>query len=273
MNPAGSDGWSVVSQNWAWMNIDMLSWEEKTPTTKIQRGCWPYNLLNTLRLRQNGCYFAAFISTSLSWMKRFYFLIQISLKLLAKSLWHSTHRFTVQSAWFLKMTCHLFGTRLSTTIIRMQVIQHIRSSAVMKRPNITWFCIWYDNDWGKICAEIIFIKDTPCLALMGELWGIFGEDLSENLLRYKGTHCIRIALMEKGGGWVGGVGGHFKNAFELLKFQCRIKIISFNVWVRYFVWNFKGYLWNSTQNILPIHRKMWILFTGENLRALRFKSS
>ena len=39
------------------------------------------------------------------------------------------------------------------------------------------------------------------------------------------------------------------------------------------MWNFKGYLWNSTQNILPIHWKMWILFTGENLRALRFKSS
>ena len=49
--------------------------------------------------------------------------------------------------------------------------------------------------------------------------------------------------------------------------------ISFNVWVRYFVWNFKGYLWNSTQNVSPIHWKMWILFTGENLRALRFKSS
>ena len=69
------------------------------------------------------------------------------------------------------------------------------------------------------------------------------------------------------------LGGHFKNAFELLnlraiKIQCCIK-----VWVKYFVWNFKGYLWNSTQNIIPIHWKMWILFTGENLRALRFKSS
>ena len=30
-----------------------------------------------------------------------------------------------------------------------------------------------------------------------------------------------------------------------------MKIISFNVRVRYFVWNFKGCLWNSTQNILP----------------------
>ena len=44
-------------------------------------------------------------------------------------------------------------------------------------------------------------------------------------------------------------------------FQCTGKIfcvefqryLSFNVWVRYFVSNFKGYLWNFTQNILPIH--------------------
>ena len=47
-------------------------------------------------------------------------------------------------------------------------------------------------------------------------------------------------------------------------FQCMGKI---------FVWDFKGYLWNSTHNILPIHWKMRILFPGENFRALRFKSS
>ena len=52
-----------------------------------------------------------------------------------------------------------------------------------------------------------------------------------------------------------------------------IIVISFNVRVWYFEWNFKGYIWNSTQNIIPIHWKMWILFTCENLRALRFKSS
>ena len=60
---------------------------------------------------------------------------------------------------------------------------------------------------------------------------------------------------------------------ELLKLQCCIKIVSFNVWVRYLVWNFKGSTWNSTQNIMPIHWEICILFTGESLRALRFKSS
>ena len=52
-----------------------------------------------------------------------------------------------------------------------------------------------------------------------------------------------------------------------------IKSTSFNVWVTYFVWNFKGTLWNSTQNILPIHWKVWFLYNIEILRALRFKSS
>ena len=39
------------------------------------------------------------------------------------------------------------------------------------------------------------------------------------------------------------------------------------------MWNFKGTLWNSTQNILPIHWKVRFLYNIEILRALRFKSS
>ena len=51
-----------------------------------------------------------------------------------------------------------------------------------------------------------------------------------------------------------------------------IKSTSFNVRVRYFVWNFKGTVWNSTQNILPIHWKIWFLYNTEILKAPRFKS-
>ena len=39
------------------------------------------------------------------------------------------------------------------------------------------------------------------------------------------------------------------------------------------MWNFKGTLWNSTQNILPIHWKICFLYNIEILRAHRFKSS
>ena len=39
------------------------------------------------------------------------------------------------------------------------------------------------------------------------------------------------------------------------------------------MWNFKGTLWNSTQNILPIHWKISFLYNTDILRALKFKSS
>ena len=48
-------------------------------------------------------------------------------------------------------------------------------------------------------------------------------------------------------------------------FHLWMKFTSFNVWVRYFVWNFKGYLWNSTQNIIPIHWKIQFLWNKEEL--------
>ena len=38
------------------------------------------------------------------------------------------------------------------------------------------------------------------------------------------------------------------------------------------MWNFKGTLWNSTQNILLIHWKIRFLYNIGILRALRFKS-
>ena len=55
--------------------------------------------------------------------------------------------------------------------------------------------------------------------------------------------------------------------------QSIIECTSFKVWVRYFVWNFKGYLWNSTQNNLSILWNIWFLYNFEILRALGFKSS
>ena len=57
---------------------------------------------------------------------------------------------------------------------------------------------------------------------------------------------------------IAGAGGHFKNTHELLnlrvpKILSLYRIVSFNVWARYYAWNFKGTLWNSTHSILPIH--------------------
>ena len=73
--------------------------------------------------------------------------------------------------------------------------------------------------------------------------------------------------------------GHLKKTYEFVNLRALMIstsciIASFNVWGRCFVWNFKGTLWNSTQNILPIHCKMYSLLRSEvqkiwNLQACK----
>ena len=64
-----------------------------------------------------------------------------------------------------------------------------------------------------------------------------------------------------------------KNSYIFTCVRLWIKCISFNVRVRYFVWNFKGNFWNSTQNILPMHWKIRFLYNIEILGVLGVKSS
>ena len=47
-----------------------------------------------------------------------------------------------------------------------------------------------------------------------------------------------------------------------------VKCTFCGVWVPNFVWNFKGALWNFTQNFEPIHRKMCILRGGKKWRLM-----
>ena len=44
-----------------------------------------------------------------------------------------------------------------------------------------------------------------------------------------------------------------------------VKCTFCGVWVQNFVWNFKGALWNFTQNSEPIHRQICILWGGKKL--------
>ena len=63
---------------------------------------------------------------------------------------------------------------------------------------------------------------------------------------------------------------HSKN---LLASVCHlhINILPVNVWVKYFERNCKCDLYDSTQNILPIHWKMFTLYRGKLSRALRLR--
>ena len=50
---------------------------------------------------------------------------------------------------------------------------------------MTWYGMTMTE--AKYASEVIFTKDTPYLALTGELWGVFCEDWGENWPRYNGT--------------------------------------------------------------------------------------
>ena len=60
---------------------------------------------------------------------------------------------------------------------------------------------------------------------------------------------------------------------RLFNYHSSINYTSSNVCARYFMWNFKGTLWNSTQNTISIHWKMIFLDSVEHFRTLKFKSS
>ena len=63
---------------------------------------------------------------------------------------------------------------------------HIQSSAVITRANITSFSIWYYNEF-KYASDVIFTEDTPYLALTGELRGVFCKDFGKNWPRFNDT--------------------------------------------------------------------------------------
>ena len=66
----------------------------------------------------------------------------------------------------------------------------------------------------------------------------------------------------------------FQKHLELLKFHISIEYTSFRIWVRYFMWNFKEYLWDSIKTILAIQWKIRFLNTCnfEIVRGLRLKN-
>ena len=69
-----------------------------------------------------------------------------------------------------------------------------------------------------------------------------------------------------------GPGRHFKNTYKLLKLRALEILMSywyhiFQCMGKIFCVEYKGTLWNSTQNIIHIYWKMCILFRGENFKS------
>ena len=72
----------------------------------------------------------------------------------------------------------------------------VQSSAVITRFNIVRYYINEYRNWSRIWIRRWIHKDTPYLALTGEIWGVFCGYLWENWPRYNGTalywDCIHL---------------------------------------------------------------------------------
>ena len=66
----------------------------------------------------------------------------------------------------------------------------IQSSAGITRSNIVRYYMNNYRNWGRIPMRSWIQKDTPYLALTGELCGVFCECLWENGPRYNGTTLL-----------------------------------------------------------------------------------
>ena len=60
----------------------------------------------------------------------------------------------------------------SSTCSRHRLL-YMLPSAVITRSSITKYCIHHCNYWSRI-SKAEPTKDSPCMALTGQLWGVFG---------------------------------------------------------------------------------------------------
>ena len=134
------------------------------------------------------------------WWGKFYFVqlcvffVRIMLSVLdcgsiTFHFWHNQISQGYPTCIIIRLSCVRIATQYNIYIhVYIYIYMNIQSSVVIARSNKTWFCIWYNNDWSKICIRVyIHKRHTSYLALTGELLGVLCEDLGEIWPRYNGT--------------------------------------------------------------------------------------
>ena len=169
--------------------------------------------------------------------------------------------------WSLSEFCAYHPSPLRT----LKVIQLPNFFMTYQKDNDNFFtnyCI-YCNFEACISRQTIVLWSCSFSAHTSKFGAVHTLDICQFFLRICKGHFQNACKL------LGGISKTLTSLWiwELLNLHFSTIYTSFNVCVRCFVWNFKGYLWNSTQNILRIHWKIWFLCNVEILRVLRFASS
>ena len=124
--------------------------------------CWCHGSLRHQATKRHGIYYTGEINTC---NFKYIFCGQMTLFKTAVSLTRVRSRYNYD--WYLAHQSKTLLVILNYVIVAFQV----QSSAVIARSNITWFCIWYDNDWGKICIWGYVHKRHPISRPFGRAMG------------------------------------------------------------------------------------------------------
>ena len=88
---------------------------------------------------------------------------------------YGSFEFLQSGWWFTKVRIDVFFRRLRLLMILNvcwsdTIKETVKCCGQVPCSNMTWFCIWFDNNWGKICIKGYTHKRCPILHLWG--WGM-----------------------------------------------------------------------------------------------------
>ena len=135
--------------------------------------------------------------------------MEISSEIFATQIHFTTLPLTVHSRccsgvqYCLAERRHLFLEPLPLlSLLKLNI--HIQWNAALKQPNITWYYRYHCSTKAEYKSECEPTKDTPYIALTGELWGVFCEwhhtefkshdDNTFRLYRYKSGKSLQMTF-------------------------------------------------------------------------------
>ena len=159
--------------------------------------------------------------------------------------WHAHQAWTGSSGW----TDHM---RWSWRCVSRARVPCPHWSPQQWRTGRHWEAAWGCDDGGSECLKDNVEKCWKC-----DDGGSGHQEDSrkiENVIKADQGPVSRRLMTSQ-----------FKDIVTHMQKYKTVKCIFCGAWVQKFVWNFKGALWNFTQNFEPIHRKICILWGVKTL--------
>ena len=207
-----------------------------------------HSYINSLRRRPNRRHFADDILKCISWKKLHWFRLKVH-----RSLFPMV-QITSHQHWFSQ--CWLFYWRIYASY----GLNELTACGLMTPYSLRLLDHHCFRQWPVACSAPSYHLNKCCLSLIRHFRTNFGESwkITDFKFQFLKRHFMQVPE-------------RCKNVFELFNMRAVkfskmswIRIFQYMGKIRYFVQIVRGTLWNSTQNMVPIYRKMCSSLRSEN---------